>query len=1122
MLCLLRVSVLLPPPPSFSFLFIPLLITRLPHVTRSLSHLLTTTVIALAASTVSAITPPPLELTEFAREPLVRNGVAITVDEQNRVYVTSVVRRQAADLDIRRFREWIETDLSLTSVKAKETWFRQELTPANSERYANRFEDANQDGSFDWTDLDQLPDQITLFQDHEGDGTADDALKFNATENTTITGIAAGITAWDGAVYATVEPDLVRLTDTTGDGILNHRQVLATGFSLHIGYGGHNFSGPIIGPDGRLYAAVADRGMNVTSLDGQNFYNPHSGALVRCELDGSNFEMFATGLRNVHEPAFDAFGNVIGVDNDGDFSTEKERLVYITEGSDTGWRTNWQYRGKDWLPWMDEGLSIPAHPGQPAYITPPILNYLDGPAGFVFNPGTAFSPAYRDFFFLARFPARDIYAFRAERDGAAIKMVDSHQLHQGILAVGLEFGADGALYLADWASTGYDMNEQGAVWKLDDPTDTASTLRQTTARLLAQDWHQPSRTALRAELGNPDQRIRMKAQFELVRRGATEVLLASSLDRSGPQLSRLHAIWGIGQLLRHGHSVSDDQLLNLLADKDDEVRAQAAKVIGEAKSPSRTLSAGLIPLLRDTDDRPRFFAAIALGRLGITNAQPELIAYLERDGADPFHRHAGVMGLFQTASAIEIEGLAMHPSISVRMGAVLALRRKQSRRVNTFLLDSDPLIVAEAASAIHDDESIPTALPNLAALLEDPAVATAHERTIRRALSAALRLRTADHAGNVARFATLDDAPEALRLQALAILQQWPQPANLDTVEGRFRPLEPIDPSLLAASVAPFLRTLSQSSDFAIAEAAWTVSAVYNLSPSPEDLLVIIERDTPIAAAALPQFVKSNHAQIASVLGRALTSQHATVRSQALRAFAQTDSSRFLPLALNFMNTNAVTESRAAIEMLPSIPAPAAARLTEAAVDLLLSGELKSDLTLDVLLAAEASSDAKIKQKIAIYRNAKDSTDPLSPYLETLHGGDANRGQLVFETSVAAQCTLCHRIGRSGSNVGPRLNKIGEQSPVYLLESLVNPGAVVADGYGITSATLKDGSVVAGTLLKETDSKTTIKLADGTKQVIPRNQIASRTPALSAMPPMGAMISKLELRDLLAYLQTLR
>lgn len=1076
----------------------------------------------LLASAASAITPPPLELTEFAREPLVRNAVAITVDEQNRVYVTSVVRRQASDLDIRRFREWIEADLSLTSIAAKTTWLESELTPANSAHYSNRFEDTNGDGSFDWRDLDQLTDQITIFQDHEGDGSADDAVKFNATENTTVTGIAAGIAAWDGAVYATIEPDFVKLTDTTGDGILNHRQVLASGFSLHIGYGGHNFSGPIVGPDGRIYAAVADRGMNVTTADGKNFYNPHSGAVVRMELDGSHFEVFATGLRNVHEPAFDAYGNLLGVDNDGDFPTEMERFVYITEGSDTGWRTNWQYRGEDWLPWMDEGLSIPHHPGQPAYLTPPIQNYLDGPAGFVFNPGTAFSPAYRDFFFLARFPGRDLYAFRSELDGAGVKMVDSHLLHEGILAAGLAFGTTGELYLADWSSSGYEMNENGAVWILDDPTDAHSELRQTTAALLGRNWQLPSLAELRLQLGNPDQRIRMKAQFELVRRARVSVLEAAALDFSAHPFGRLHAIWGLGQILRQPETpaVSDDSLLALLADKDDEVRAQTAKIIGEARAPSSRLTAGLIPLLRDTADRPRFFAAIALGRLQLTSASPEIIAYLERDGADPFHRHAAVMGLVGSTPASTLASLHTHGKTPVRLNAIVALRRLASPLVASFLTDTDPLVVAEAASAIHDDESIPAALPALAEILVTQP--DTHERAIRRALSASLRLREAKYAAKVANFAANGNVSTTLRLQAISILTQWPAPAKLDTVEGRFRPLAPVPPQSIAAAVGPTLRLLSQSADSAVAAAAWTAGDVFGLAPAPAELLAIIAQDSPIATAALKSFPRTPSPELNRAIKIASASQHASTRAEALRALHQQSPQDFLAVAPSAFDRDNFIEPRTVIQLLAGSRAPPEINLLLSQVERLRDGSLNPALALDVIQATADSTDPKIVAALSAYDKSKDPANPLSPYWETLHGGNPDRGQSVFETSVVAQCTLCHRVGRIGSRVGPRLNKIGEKSPEYLLEALVNPGAVVADGYGVTSVSLHDGTTIAGTLLKETKSTTSLKLADGSTQDIPRSQIASRTPALSAMPPLGALITKTELRDLLAYLQTLK
>ena len=125
---------------------------------------------------------------------------------------------------------------------------------------------------------------------------------------------------------------------------------------------------------------------------------------MRCNPDGSDFEVFAHGLRNPQELAFDAFGNLISVDNDGDHPGEHERYVHILEGSDSGWRTNWQF-GKYHLPneqykvWTDEQLHLPYFQGQAAYILPTIGLAPDGPAGLVYQPGTALNDEWDDYFF---------------------------------------------------------------------------------------------------------------------------------------------------------------------------------------------------------------------------------------------------------------------------------------------------------------------------------------------------------------------------------------------------------------------------------------------------------------------------------------------------------------------------------------------------------------------------------------------------------------------------------------------------------------------------------------------------------------------------------------------------
>ncbi len=1072
----------------------------------------------LSVALLHAAAPDPsaLKFTEFAREPMVRNVVAVTVDEQGRVYATSVVRRQAADLDIRRFPEWIESDLSLTSVAAKQDFLRQQLTPAHSATFAGRFEDTNGDGSFDFNDLNLLADQITRLEDIDGDGVADRFAKFNATENTPVTGIAAGLAAWDGSLFAAVEPDLLRLDDTDGDGLPDQRVVLAHGFSHHIGYGGHNFSGTTIGPDGRIYAAVADRGMNVAAFDGSRHSNPHSGAVVRAELDGTGFEIFATGLRNLQEFAFDNWGNLLGVDNDGDMPGERERFVYVPEGSDTGWRTYWQYRENNYNPWQAEGLDVPPHAGQPAYLFPALSLYMDGPAGFVFNPGTALAPAYRDYFFLSTFPSRQLFAFQAEPQGAAFRMVNEHLAASGVLMVGLAFGADGKLYLADWSSDGYAMNEKGAVWTLDDPAFADSPARTETARLLALNWPAQDATFLRQHLAHADQRVRLKAQFELVRRDASQTLLAVARDPEADRFARGHAIWGLGQLLRRGQPLPTEALLALLADPDAELRTQTARIIGEARPAVPASAAALIPLLADPADRPRFFAAIALGRLRHREAVPTLLDYLKTDGADPYHRHAAVMGLAGSASAEQLAALTEAPAPHERLGAIVALRRQRSPLVARFLHDADPLVVAEAALAIYDDESIPDALPALAALL--PETGQAHERTIRRALGAALRLRDAEQAAAVAAFAADANHDAGLRLHALALLQAWPVPPKLGPVQGAFRDLPPVEAAAIAPHVARALRDLAKDADPALARAAWQAAATFAIEPDTADLIAIVQQDTPLAADALRNLHPSDPSRLARLASTALSSQHAEVRAAALRALHRADADAALTVARDLALGSDIPVARAAIELLAAIDSPVLAR----ALDALRAGTLPPELALDVVEAAARSPNAQTAAALSAYQESKDAGDPLAPYSETLHGGDPAAGRAIFQTSVVAQCTLCHRVDGPGSNVGPALNRIGRKAPEYLLRALVLPGADVAMGFGFTTLTLADGETVSGTLAAEDADTVTMKLADGSERPVAKSAITDRAPILSSMPPMGQIISRRELRDVLAYLQTLK
>ena len=118
---------------------------------------------------------------------------------------------------------------------------------------------------------------------------------------------------------------------------------------------------------------------------------PNTGAVLRCNPDGSELEIFATGLRNPQELAFDEYGNLFTADNNSD-SGDKARWVHVVEGGNSGWLMSYQYL-PDRGPWNREKLWQPQHEGQPAYIIPPVANIADGTVSVWFGTGDGGSAA---------------------------------------------------------------------------------------------------------------------------------------------------------------------------------------------------------------------------------------------------------------------------------------------------------------------------------------------------------------------------------------------------------------------------------------------------------------------------------------------------------------------------------------------------------------------------------------------------------------------------------------------------------------------------------------------------------------------------------------------------------
>ena len=125
-------------------------------------------------------------------------------------------------------------------------------------------------------------------------------------------------------LFVAVGPDLWRMKDKNGDGIADEKTSISHGYGIHIGFSGHGMSGVEMGPDGRIYWQIGDIGFNGKDQDGKKWEYPNSGVIARSNPDGSDFEIFASGIRNTHEFVFDEYGNLISEDNDGDHPAKKK------------------------------------------------------------------------------------------------------------------------------------------------------------------------------------------------------------------------------------------------------------------------------------------------------------------------------------------------------------------------------------------------------------------------------------------------------------------------------------------------------------------------------------------------------------------------------------------------------------------------------------------------------------------------------------------------------------------------------------------------------------------------------------------------------------------------------
>jgi quinoprotein glucose dehydrogenase len=1046
--------------------------------------------------------PPEFKIDLFAAEPQVANPVAMSFDEQGRVYVAETERLETSVYDIRGHMNMFLDDLACRTVEDRAAMIHKFL--------------GNRSGT-----LARADDRIQVLEDRSGAGRADYSAVFADGFDSIVEGVGAGVLARKGNVYYTDMPNLWLMR---ADAPLQ-RKSLSYGYGVHFNYAGHDLHGLRIGPDEKLYFSSGDRGFHVKTREGRILDYPDTGAVLRCNLDGSDLEVFAYGLRNPQDLAFDDHGNLFTGDNNCDHG-DAARLVYVVEGGDSGWRIGNQI--SDTTPaglWNSEKMWHLQFAGQAAYIVPPIAHIADGPSGLAHYPGAGFPEAYRDHFFLSDFRGSPVnsgvHSFAVKNNGAGFTMVDATHFFWGILATDCQFSPDGRLFVSDWVE-GWKAGGQGRIYRLYDPDLVQTRAVLETKLLISEGMENRSVQALSELLSHPDQRVRQEAQFELAARGALGVkaLEAVALKSTNP-LARLHGVWGLGQL--GARNLYDPlRLLPLLHDPDAEVRAQTAKILGDDRCSGASLE--LIGLLDDPAPRTRFFAAIALGKLKARAAVAPLMRMLRADaGQDVYLRHAGVMGLVGTAGAEELQGAAKDTSGAVRMAAVLAMRRLGSSDVGSFLADPDPLVVVEAARAISDTPIV-QALPELAALIARPTQSKPLEW---RVLNANFRLGGADNAAALANYAAQSPTPETMRVEALHFLETWADPSPRDRLTGLWRPLPRRDGTVAAGALGPVIASILTAASERVQIAAIEAVRQLGLKSAGAGLFEIAANRAAGASArvsALRVLAQFHDARLPEAVKIASTDANGEVRREGVALQVRIAPAEALATLASVLDNGTITEQQGALASLGTLPDAGADDLIARWLDKLQAGQTPKEVEFDLLAAADKRGSAIVKQKIQSLLASGPQIDGFAGFHGVLYGGDAAAGRRVFIEKPEAACTRCHKANGQGGDVGPSLDGlINRHDRAYILESILFPDRQIAPGYETVIVRLNNGSGVVGVLKSEDATSLVLNSADAGLIHVNKADIQSRRKGRSAMPEgFEKVLSKTELRNLVEFVATLK
>jgi putative membrane-bound dehydrogenase-like protein len=412
---------------------------------------------------------------------------------------------------------------------------------------------------------------------------------------------------YQGGSLWVLHPPFLSVYHDGGKGVADRSEVLVTGLTsdmINQRGGDHTTNGIRMGLDGWIYIAVGDYGCpEAKGKDGRKV--TMRGGILRVRPDGTDLEIFATGLRNPFDIGIDPFLNLFTRDNDDNRPGGWDiRVSHLIQGAYYGYSQHYA--------------------NFPDEIMPPLGQFGGGSGtGTLFLQDERWPELYRNVLITGDWGRSEVYRHPLKPNGPTFDLQQEVFLKLP-RPTGMDLDGSGRLYVASWRggeASNYVGPNVGFIARVT-PRGLKSTPFPDLTRL--------DRDGLMRLLAGPNAVARLHGQREIIRRGrsaeTTAALVKLASDGGAALEGRVAALFALKQL---DGKASHPTLLKLA--EDAAVREHALRALTDRKGELDGLDTKLfVAALADASPRVRAQALISLARLNDAAAAKSILPLTER------------------------------------------------------------------------------------------------------------------------------------------------------------------------------------------------------------------------------------------------------------------------------------------------------------------------------------------------------------------------------------------------------------------------------------------------------------------------------------------------------------